>query len=153
MFDDSFTAFTPISHTSNRKPNHRTKALPSGKKPFASNSADSNKKNQSLKIIGFIIGLILLVAFIGCIIYFINRKYHCFKSSSLSKNTDNDNKSSYSIDQTQSQQSLAATSAYGASTEVSANASPKQQPAIKLQSKNGNIRQRADTSIIFDENI
>ncbi|CAF2854972.1 unnamed protein product [Rotaria sp. Silwood2] len=118
------------------------------------NSANSNGGSDTLKIIGLILGILLLIGFISGAIYFITRKYYFNKSSSSSVNVENENEDSYSLGEDQTQQSLAATSMNETNTDVFTNLPSKEDKTfVTLHSPDGNKRQKADTSMVFNEDM
>ncbi|CAF3829482.1 unnamed protein product [Rotaria sp. Silwood1] len=144
------------SETSDDETNNQINNSTDDNNSRPSNSTNSNEDSDILKIIGSVLGTLLLIGLIGGVGYFLIRKYYFNKSSSSSslENIDNGNKDSYSLNPKESQQSLAVTSAYETNTEVSMNVPPQEEnPSVNLYPPDENKRQRTDTSMMFDEDM
>ncbi|CAF3856643.1 unnamed protein product [Rotaria sp. Silwood1] len=144
------------SETSDDETNNQINNSTDDNNSRPSNSTNSNEDSDILKIIGSVLGTLLLIGFIGGVGYFLIRKYYFNKSSSSSssENIDNGNKDSYSLNPKESQQSLAVTSAYETNTEVSMDVPLQEEnPSVNLYPPDENKRQRTDTSMMFDEDM
>ncbi|CAF4937067.1 unnamed protein product [Rotaria sp. Silwood1] len=118
------------------------------------NSTELNGGLNTQQIIGLVLGILLLIGLICGFSYFIIQKYYFKKSSSSSGNIEKDSKDSYSLGQTQSQQTLAVTSTHKTNTNVFMNVPPKEDETfVNLHPSDGNKRQKVDTSMIFNEDM
>ncbi|CAF2572459.1 unnamed protein product [Rotaria sp. Silwood2] len=142
------------SETSDDEANNQTNNSSNENNAFHSKSPKPKAQQDTLLIIGLILGILLVIGLIGGVSYFIIRKYYFNKSSSSSTNIENDIKESYSLTPNESQQSLAVTSAYEANTEVSTDEPPQEEnSSVNLYPPDGNTRQRTDTSMMFSEDM